>query len=562
MKKFRPFVYVLLKTSMILCLVVWSSARLKAQSAFVLPVDEPVSLAGTFCELRLNHFHSGLDFRTGGEEGRAVCAAAYGWVSRVKVSAVGFGKVIYVDHPNGYTSVYAHLHHFEGQLAAFVDSAQQALEQFEVELFPDSGRFQFLQGELMALSGNTGGSEGPHLHFEIRDRISQFPLNPLAFLKVPDSIPPSISAVKMFAKKGNKFPELSSKSFSSTTDTLFFSTAEDSICFAMASIDPDSSNRLGVYRVLMMSSDSVCFEVKMDSLNFDESRFVNAHTTFLSNVKGAAGRMHRLFRLPGNLSASFMSFGSGVVALNDTIPHFLKMAAYDYSGNMTMRVISVQKNLPDSLKLLSLPAGKLNDFSSATIKFSSDSLYWCSVPKGGAYEDYILTLDYVPEQITFYAPAITLTTDLEVPFHKPAKLHLPLLKKDKSPLVVERVDRNGKMIESILPDTIAEDFAEVRVRNAGTYFIRSDSNSPSFIKYTLLTDPMNQKLYSSIIFSEKGSSLKKYRVTRNGEWILAELDAKSNSIRWKNDHPTVGPVYYRVFLEDACGNNEEYFFAE
>lgn len=562
MKMFQPVVYVLLKTSMVLCLVVCSSAPLKAQSAFVLPVDEPVSLAGTFCELRTNHFHSGLDFRTGGEEGRAVCAAASGWVSRVKVSSVGFGKVIYVDHPNGYTSVYAHLHHFEGQLAAFVDSAQQASEQFEVELFPDSGRFQFLQGELMALSGNTGGSEGPHLHFEIRDRISQFPLNPLAFLKVPDSIPPLISAVKMFGKKRSKFPELDLISFSSTTDTLFFSTAEDSICFAMASIDPDSSNRLGVYRVMMLASDSVCFDVKMDSLNFDESRFVNAHTTFLPDVKGAAGRMHRLFRLPGNLSASFRTFGSGLIALNDTLPHFLKLVAYDYSGNSTARVICVQKNLPDSIRFVSPPDSVLNDFSSPTVTYSPDSLYWCAVPKGGAYQDYQLEIDYGPEFNTVYSPAITLTTDLEVPFHKPAKLHLPLVKKSKSPLVVERVDRNGKVLETILPDTIAEGYVEVRIRNAGTYFIGTDDISPAFNKYTLLNDPVDQQLYSAIFYIEKGAGLKKYRVTRNGEWILAELDAKSNRIRWKNEHMIVGPVYYRIFLEDACGNSDEYFFAE
>lgn len=562
MKMLRSFVYVLLKTIMALCLMVGSPAYLMAQSSFVLPVDEPVSLAGTFCELRVNHFHSGLDFRTGGEEGRAVCAAANGWVSRVKVSAVGFGKVIYVDHPGGYTTVYAHLHHFEGQLAAFVDSAQQASEQFEVELFPDSGRFQFLQGEVVALSGNTGGSEGPHLHFEIRERISQFPLNPLAFLKVPDSIPPTISAVKTFAKKGNKYHELDLKSFSSTTDTLFFSTAEDSVSFAMAAIDPDSSNRLGVYRVMLMTSDSVLFEVKMDSLNFDESRFVNAHTTFLPDVKGAAGRMHRLFRLPGNLSASFKTFGSGIIALKDTLPHFIKIVAADYSGNRTERVICIQKNLPDSLKLVSPSAVTLNDFSSATIRYSSDSLYWCAVPKGGVYEDFILTLVNAPEQITFYAPAITVATDLEVPFHKPAKLHLPLLKKDVFPLVVERVDRKGKMMETLLPDTLADDFVEVRIRNAGTYFIRSDTSKPSIIKHSLLTDPVDHELYSSVIYIEKGAGLKKYRVTRNGKWILAELDAKSSRIRWLIDQTIIGPVYYRVFLEDACGNSEEYFFAD
>ena len=137
-----------------------------------------------------------------------------------------------------------------------------------------------------------------------------------------------------------------------------------------------------------------------------------------------------------------------------------------------------------------------------------------------------------------------------------------LVKKDIFHLVVERVDRKGKMMETLLPDTLEDDFVEVRIRNAGTYFIRSDNLKPSIIKYEQLTDPVDHELYSSVTYNEKGAGLKKYRVTMNGDWILAELDAKSSRIRWKKDHPLVGPVYYRIFLEDACGNSEEYFFAE
>ena len=133
------------------------------------PLDIPMSLSGNFGEIRPNHFHSGLDLRTNSREGLNIYAVADGYVSRIKVSPYGYGKAIYITHPNGYVSVYGHLSAYSGAIAEYIKKAQYEKESFEVELFPAKDEIKVTKGQVIAFSGNTGGSGGPHLHFEIRD---------------------------------------------------------------------------------------------------------------------------------------------------------------------------------------------------------------------------------------------------------------------------------------------------------------------------------------------------------------------------------------------------------
>ena len=160
------------------------------QNYFSSPLDIDLILSGSFAELRNNHFHSGLDIKTQGREGLKIYASASGYVSRIKISRYGYGKALYIKHPNGYTSVYAHLQKFSPEIEAYVKKRQYQGETFELELFPKAGILKVLDRQLIAFSGNTGGSGGPHLHFEIRDNQER-PLNPLTFgFDIKDTTPP------------------------------------------------------------------------------------------------------------------------------------------------------------------------------------------------------------------------------------------------------------------------------------------------------------------------------------------------------------------------------------
>ena len=143
------------------------------------PLDITLVAAGTFGELRNNHFHSGIDIKTQQREGLKVYSTADGYISRIKVSHFGYGKALYITHPNGYTTVYAHLQKFSEEIEAYVKKQQYAKESFEIELFPNTEELPAKNNTVIAYSGNTGGSGGPHLHYEVR--INHNAVNPINY---------------------------------------------------------------------------------------------------------------------------------------------------------------------------------------------------------------------------------------------------------------------------------------------------------------------------------------------------------------------------------------------
>ena len=163
------------------------------------PLNIPLILSGTFGELRANHFHAGIDIKTNGKEGYQVKSLDDGYVDRIRVGTNGYGKALYINHPNGLTTVYAHLMKFSPKIQSFVKSAQYKKETYEIQLFPKDDEIKVKAGEIIGLSGNTGGSSGPHLHFEIRNSKNQKTINPLYFLDdIKDDRKPSIRSFYIF----------------------------------------------------------------------------------------------------------------------------------------------------------------------------------------------------------------------------------------------------------------------------------------------------------------------------------------------------------------------------
>ena len=195
------------KCSFLAVLLCMASLGLKAQESFPKyrnPLDIPIYLSATFGELRPNHLHAGLDIKTQGVEGKKVYAVADGYISRIGVSPYGYGNVLYITHYDGYTSVYAHLQRFSGEIAKYVKQYQYKHKKFTSQIYPDQDKFPIKKGDLIAYSGNSGGSGGPHLHFEIRHTASEKPVNPLFFgLNVEDNVRPLIQGVSVYPLGGN-----------------------------------------------------------------------------------------------------------------------------------------------------------------------------------------------------------------------------------------------------------------------------------------------------------------------------------------------------------------------
>lgn len=278
---------------------------------FLFPIrpGEVNYLAGTMGELRPSHFHGGLDIKTGGVTGSPVHAAADGYVSRIKVSTSGYGNALYIAHPNGTTTVYAHLDSFAEELARYVRKTQYKQKTFEIELFPEKDQFKFRRGDVIGLSGNSGSSGGPHLHFEVRD-ARQDVLNPLAygFDEIKDNIAPQIyglavKALKTGSRVNQEFGRFEFKpSLKGNTYTLdrpievWGKVGLEILAFDKLN-GADNSNGFPCIEVLVNGEE--VYTHNLDKFSFAQTRHIEVHMDYATRKK-SGNKYIRLYRADGN----------------------------------------------------------------------------------------------------------------------------------------------------------------------------------------------------------------------------------------------------------------------
>ena len=526
----------------------------QAQVNFAFPIDTPHVLSGTFGELRSNHYHSGLDFKTDGKEGRTVKAAAAGWVSRIKMSALGFGNVIYLDHPSGHTTIYAHLHHFHPELIKYMDSAQYAAESFEMELFPDSGRFSFSPGDGIGVSGNTGGSQGPHLHFEIRDRLTQVPQNPLLFLPpLMDSIAPIAGVITLFKKDPN-FSFFTLLDSSSEINHVF-NINEDTVYVSLYTDDPSGDNKLGVYSILLSQDDSIIYTYQYNQFSFDETRFVNAHT-HPTGVNGKSGWAHQLFKLPGDRFSVYADAGFGKMVLPKADTTNLEIEVSDFAQNTTIIPFQMIKNrsVPSKKK-------KIRNVIRINEPFEQEGKYGMklNLPANALYQELPFTKIGFQESNEFHAGIYSILDSLKVPLHLAAKIQIPFQPIPEIPVekyLFLRVNPISEWVEEYIPaDTVIENVLKGRTRKAGSYTVGLDTLAPNIGPVFMFTDSVDLQTYYGCVIEDKQSGIKSYRVTKNEQWKLAYFDAKSGLLRWKKSVNIGNDIQYTISVDDYCKNN-------
>ena len=256
---------------------------------FVKPLEIPLVLSGTFGELRSNHFHAGLDIKTQQRVGFNVIAAADGYVSRIKVSHWGYGKALYITHPNGYTTVYGHLKKFSPKIEAYVKKYQYQKKSFEVQLYPKASELKFNQGEVVALSGNSGSSGGPHLHFEIRDSKA-ITINPMLFgIKLPDHKNPTIQNAYTYTKNDTSQVNQSNKNVKLVLNRQANGDILANTIYAYGDIGiginaydrlDGAINHNGIYDLEMDVNGKKVFQFTWNKFSFSESRYINSYIDY------------------------------------------------------------------------------------------------------------------------------------------------------------------------------------------------------------------------------------------------------------------------------------------
>ncbi|MBC7937067.1 MAG: M23 family metallopeptidase [Rhizobacter sp.] len=306
------------------------------------PVGATKAIVANFGELRPNHYHMGLDCRTDQAENKPVLAAANGYIAKVKVEPWGFGRVLYINHPNGNTTLYAHMNDFYPALEAYVKEQQYKLKSWAVFLDLPANLFPVKQGEQVGWSGNTGGSQGPHVHFEIRDTETDKVLNPLLMgFPISDDIAPAILRLAVYDRCLSTYEQTPKIYLLRKVNNIYVPVSgqvkvnTEKVSFAITAYDryTGSTNQNGIYEAVVYDNNKAISGFRMDSISYAETRYLNAHIDYRYKAAGGSYLQH-LSRLPGNDGGIYKTDASnGVVDFETEKEHAIRITVSDPNGN-------------------------------------------------------------------------------------------------------------------------------------------------------------------------------------------------------------------------------------
>lgn len=507
---------------------------------FSSPVNRQMRLSGTFGELRTNHFHAGLDIKSLNQvSGDPIYAAAEGYISRIKIDEFGYGNALYIEHPNGFTTLYAHLDKFVPEIDNYVKEQQYLLKSFEVDLYPGQ-RFPVTQEQLVAYMGNTGYSFGPHLHFEIRHTHGQVPVNPLHFgFEIPDKKPPVIQnlIVYEFDELGQS---LGSKMFQpkwTSTGTYILpkplKLSAASVAFGIRSYDShdETTNPNGIYSLLCKVDDEPSFSFALDEIPFEQTRYMNAHIDYKLKVNQNIFS-HRCHPLEGNkLPIYYSSENKGRFEINREQPRQVTFSVADFSGNISNLTFEVTKNA--TLAPIATPPEKYQAMADpekvTIINQPGLQIVW---PEGSFYEKRPLKVLTTPlisgESFSPYHEI----SPLDIPVHSYFEifidgLSVPQRLHDKA--FIARCEPNGSVINC--GGAWVGNNLTSGVRQMGMYTIMVDTISPKISAVHFGPEMtgwkrMVFKIWDNVRIRDRGRDLL-YSAWVDDEWILMSLDGKN-----------------------------------
>lgn len=538
------------------------------------PVDIPLNLSGSFGEIRQNHFHSGIDIRTEGVEGKPIYAVADGYVSRVFVSPSGFGKALYVNHANGYTSVYGHLRSFAGATASWVKSQQYKAESFALDKELTAGTIRVKKGEVIAYSGNSGSSGGPHLHFEIRETANQETIDPLEFgFITPDNTPPQISWVKIYPLDANSMVNFANKPILlpvtgsggryrlKSDDTL---SVTGNIIFGIeTSESPDGKGfKTGVSFIKLFVDDKPCYEQHIERFAFAQTRYINSlmdYPAFMQNRR----KIQLSYIAPNNrLEVYGHVVNRGIQHFADNRVHRVRYEVKDIFGNSARLEFFVKSHpLPG--------AGGRPESSNASgnqlFSYKEDNQFMKSdirltVPGNALYDNLLFEYHSSPRVAGIFSEIHHLHNP-NTPLHTYCSLsirpvNLPAALRDKA-VVVEMLSGNHT---SSRGGKFENGFVTTQIRSFGDYAVAVDTVAPVIRPVNIFPNKKVAKQYSIMIkISDNLSGIKSYRGTLNGSWILMDYDAKKNLLVYSFDERMKkGKNVFRLVVTDGTGNWAQY----
>ena len=551
-------------TFLILLVVSFCNAQTPyPQDYFTSPLDITLVLSGTFAELRSNHFHSGLDIKTQGKEGFKTYAAAAGYVSRIKISRYGYGKAVYITHPNGYTTVYAHLQKFAPTIEAYVKKQQYLKELFEIELFPKAEDLKISAKEVIAYTGNTGGSGGPHLHFEIRDKQER-PMNPMLFgFDIKDTTKPLVYELYGYPlSEGShingetsrvkiRIIKLPNGHYKTEQITAF-----GEIGFGIISTDRQdfASNKNGLSHIKTTFNGTKSLEVDFKRFSFNETKHLNRYIDygyFFETKK----RIQKLFIESNNPLQLLKSHATqGMVSIINDTNSIYKIAVSDFKGNqsdLSIPIKGLKKELPKT-KPIPLHLQQIIASEETILEKGHISV---QIYKDSFYEDVAINFEVTNDTLKLHKPIIPLQKSMNINFDISQYKGT-----DKDQLFIGSVSRYGNKLY-YTPTKKRGNTLTARTKYLGNYTLGIDDGNPEIKTINFKNGSwISDYRYLKIKISDEISGIKNYRATINDQWILMEYDTKTQTLThdFNDEIITDTKNNLKIIVTDNVGNSSTF----
>ena len=526
------------------------------------PLNIPMQLVANFGELRTNHWHMGLDIRTQQRENLPVHAAAAGYIAKIKIEPFGFGRAIYINHPNGLTTLYAHLNDFAPNIEYWVKTQQYNQQSWKVELTPPPSLFPVGKGDFIAYSGNSGGSMGPHVHFEIRETATDKCLNPLLFgFPIADAVPPALTRLGMYDRNRSVYaqsPQLiglrktgTGRYALSRTGPLKVGT--DKISFGLGAVDyfTGSTNPNGIYSARILLDNKLQSEFILDSIDYNETRYMNAHIDYRYEALAGPSLQH-LSRMPGDITGVYTSTPTeGVLHLPDTAVHTVRIEVRDAAQNLSTLSFTVKYDPSLAPKATAFDEKwypqEVNIFEASSFEvFSTEyTLYdTVNVAYNANTAAYAASSTAVSPLHTFLHSSIPSHDSFTVRL----KITDPLSEEEKDRIVIKNISGSRT---NLAKAEWQHDWAAAKFRQFGTFQAFLDTVPP-----TINTPPTDLSRATRLTFTPRDNfnEIKSFRAELNGQWLRFTNDKGKVWIYKFDEKFPPGEHELKVTVEDLAGN--------
>lgn len=572
MKFMEKFRYAFLVSVLLFPLSLSGQLSSEYQDYYRQPMDGTILLSGNFAETRSNHFHSGLDMRTGGVEGEPIYAVADGHISRIGVSPYGFGRVLYVAHPNGTTTVYAHMQKFTNDVEGYVNSERYRLRRHSVDLYPSGTLFSVKKGDLIGYSGNSGSSGGPHLHFEVRESGSQRPLNvaKMDIYKIRDDIYPRIVRLYVIETDTvNRIPIHSTPSplqVKRVSEGEYLLTAEEPIevgpgvHFVLEATDRknDTHNTFGIYSLDAKLDGERFFSFKLDEFLFSDTRYVNS----LSHYGLQSGSRNELLRVAVQDNNKLPIYSGvrnrGLIQLEDDEIHTVEIDVSDDNNNTSTLSFLIKRegNHVKDHTQKGIPVDYRVGYNRAS------EFHYLTIPANSLYESmhYTESITTIPESakgtVECYSQLYNLHND-KTPLHSAVSLAIEpsnFPEELSSKLCFAKLNRRGRL--QYAGGKYSDGSVRGTTRDFGSYCVVADVTPPRVTPS--FSNGANLSGFNSIYFdvSDDFSGVASYEATIDGEWIVFDHQRNRITHRFASSPVIYNGEAHKLVLKvkDSKGN--------